>query len=117
MSLFRHSNFLKALGWALMNNIWQMAFLWVVFQVIISFNINKPAIKSKLATILLSTGFAWFMFTLISHWLIDPDAIKRSLLAFGSFENAKPEWNEQLQMILPYASAAYLILLIVPSIQ
>src|SRR6266404_4796800 len=117
MSPFGNSNFLQALGWAVLNSLWQMAFLWVIFQVLISFNINKPAIKSKLATILLSIGFAWFVYTLISHWLIDPDAIKRSLLAFGSFDTAKPEWNDRLQMILPYASVAYLVLLFIPSIQ
>src|SRR5258705_13492617 len=106
MSLFDNSNFLQALGWAVLNSLWQMAFLWVIFQVILSFGINKSAAKSRLATILLSTGFAWFMFTLISHWLIDPDAIKRSLFALGSFETGKATWNEQLQMILPYASVA-----------
>jgi bla regulator protein BlaR1 len=117
MSLFGNSNFLQALGWAVLNSLWQMAFLWVIFQVILSFGINKSAAKSRLATILLSTGFAWFMFTLISHWLIDPDAIKRSLFAIGSFETGKATWNEQLQMILPYASVAYLLLLFIPTIQ
>ncbi len=117
MSLFGNSNFLQALGWAVLNSLWQMAFLWVIFQVILSFGINKPAAKSKLAAISLSTGFAWFMFTFISHWLIDPGAIKHSLLAIGSFETGKTEWNEQLQLILPYASVAYLMLLFIPAIQ
>ena len=111
------SNFLKALCWAVLNSLWQMAFLWVIFQVILSFGVNKPTLKSRLATILLSTGFGWFMFTLISHWLIDPDSIKRSLLAIGSFETGKASWNQNLQMILPYASIAYLLLLLVPAIQ
>jgi len=117
MSLFGNSNFLQALGWAVLNSLWQMAFLWVIFQVILSFGINKSAGKSRLATILLTSGFAWFMYTLISHWLIDPDAIKRSLLAIGSFETGKATWNENLQMILPYASVAYLLLLFIPTIQ
>jgi len=116
-SLFGNSDFLQALGWAVLNSLWQMACLWVIFQVLLSSGINKPAAKSRLATILLGTGFAWFIFTLVSHWLIDPDAIKRSLLAIGSFETGKAKWNEQLQMILPYASAAYLLLLIVPTLQ
>src|SRR5689334_11855931 len=111
------TNFLQALGWAVLNSLWQMAFLWVIFQVILSFGISKPAVKSKLATILLGTGFVWFMYTLIFHWFIDPDSIKRSLLAIGSFETGNSAWNEKLQLILPYASAAYLLLLIIPSIQ
>ena len=111
------TNFLQALGWAVLNSLWQMAFLWVIFQVILSFGINKPSAKSRLATVLLSTGFVWFMYTLIFHWFIDPDSIKRSLLAIGSFETGNTVWNEKLQLILPYASAIYLLLLIVPGIQ
>lgn len=111
------TNFLQALGWAVINSLWQIAFLWVIFQVLLSFGINKPSAKSRLATILLSTGFAWFLYTLIFHWLIDPLAIKRSLLAIGSFEKGNATLNEQLQTILPYASIGYLLLLIVPSAQ
>jgi bla regulator protein BlaR1 len=111
------TNFLQALGWAVLNSLWQMAFLWVIFQVILSFGINKPAAKSRLATILLSTGFVWFTYTLTFHWFIDPDSIKRSLLAIGSFETGNTVWNEKLQLILPYASIVYLLMLIVPTIQ
>src|SRR6185436_19147742 len=111
------TNFLQALGWAVLNSLWQMAFLWVIFQVILSFGINKPSAKSKLATVLLSTGFVWFMYTLIFHWFIDPDSIKRSLLAIGSFETGNTVWNERLQLMLPYASAIYLLLLTLPTIQ
>jgi bla regulator protein blaR1 len=111
------TNFLQALGWAVLNSLWQMAFLWVVFHVILSFGITKPAAKSKLATILLGTGFTWFMYTLIFHWFIDPDSIKRSLLAIGSFESGNTFWNEKLQLVLPYASAAYLLLLVLPAVQ
>jgi len=117
MFLFGNSNFLQALGWAILNSLWQMAFLWVIFQAILSFGVNNPALKSRLATILLGIGFGWFMFTLISHWIIDPDSIKRSLLAIGSFETGKASWNQNLQIILPYASVAYLLLLFVPAIQ
>ena len=111
------TNFLQALGWAVLNSLWQMAFLWVIFQVILSFGINKPSAKSRLATVLVSTGFVWFMYTLIFHWFIDPDSIKRSLLTIGSFEKGNTVWNEKLQLILPYASVIYLLLLIVPSVQ
>ena len=111
------TNFLQALGWAVLNSLWQMAFLWVIFQVILSFGIKKPSAKSKLAMVLLSMGFVWFMYTLIFHWFIDPDSIKRSLLAIGSFETGNTVWNEKLQLILPYASATYLLLLIVPVVQ
>jgi len=112
-----NSNFLQALGWAVLNSLWQMALLWVIFQVILSFGNYRSAFKSKMATILLSAGFSWFLFTLISHWIIDPNSIKRSLLAIGTFQMSSAGWNDQLQTFLPYASVAYLLLLLIPTIQ
>jgi bla regulator protein BlaR1 len=117
MHLFGDSNFLQALGWAVLNSLWQIAFLWVLFQVLLSFGVDRSATKSRLATVLLGAGFSWFMYTLISHWIIDPSAIKRSLFSIGMLQNGKAEWNEQLQKILPLASAAYLFLLIIPIAQ
>lgn len=111
------TNFLQALGWAVLNSLWQLAFLWVFFQVMLTLGVNRSATKSRLAAFLLSIGFCWFLYTLIAHWIIDPDAIKRSLVAIGSFETGRISWNEQLQMILPYASLTYLILLIIPTVQ
>jgi bla regulator protein BlaR1 len=112
------TNFLQALGWALLNSLWQMAFLWVIYQVALSFKNYSPRFKSRFAAILLHAGFSWFLFTLISHWLIDPSAPKRSLFAIGSFEDSDAaKWNDQLQFFLPYASLAYLALLIMPIFQ
>ena len=34
MALLGQSAFLKALGWALLNSIWQMAILWLVYLVL-----------------------------------------------------------------------------------
>ena len=118
MALFGNSNFLQALGWAVLNSLWQMALLWVIFQVILSFRISKPAYKSKLATIAISIGFSWFLITLFSYWFIDPSASKNFLFAISSFEpSVSANWNDKLELILPYASAGYLILLVLPVFQ
>jgi hypothetical protein len=34
MGAINQSNFLQALGWAVLNSLWQMALLWVVYQLI-----------------------------------------------------------------------------------
>ncbi len=31
------TNFLQSLGWAVLNSLWQMALLWVAYQVITGF--------------------------------------------------------------------------------
>jgi len=48
------SNFLQALGWAVLNSLWQMAFLWVIYQLITGvFKKIKSSQKSYLATSLI----------------------------------------------------------------
>jgi bla regulator protein blaR1 len=117
MSFFGNLNFLQALGWAVLNSIWQMAFLWVILQVIFSFIPNRPAEKSRLASLFLGAGFVWFLCTFISNWLIDPNAITRSLVAMAALRPQSNSWNDILQMALPYASGLYLVLLIIPIFQ
>src|SRR5678816_4709492 len=88
------TNFLQALGWAVLNSLWQMAFLWVIFQVILSFGIHKPSSKTRLATVFVFTGFVWFIFTVVHHWIIDPEAAKNSFIALDSFkQSGVGDWN------------------------
>ena len=60
------SVFLYALGWAVLNSLWQIALLWGVFQFITGVTKSKPSQKSTLATLLLISGFTWFLYTFIS---------------------------------------------------
>jgi beta-lactamase regulating signal transducer with metallopeptidase domain len=118
MPLFGNSNFLQALGWAVLNSLWQMAFLWVIFQVILSFGIHKPSVKTRMATVFVCTGFSWFLFTLIHHWIINPAAAKNSFIALDSFSQTDiGDWNATLTSALPWASAVYLVFLILPTVQ
>ena len=67
------SNFLQALGWAVLNSLWQVAFLWVVYQFVTAvLKVNKSSQKAGLATGLLFSGFAWFAFTFFSILLDKP---------------------------------------------
>jgi beta-lactamase regulating signal transducer with metallopeptidase domain len=113
MPFLGNTNFLQALGWAVINSLWQMAFCWVIFQVVLSFGIRRSSTRNSLAIFFLVTGFAWFLFTFFSHWVIDPLAPRRTLLAIGDFAPAQ-NWNEKLEWCLPYASAFYLAMLMFP---
>lgn len=109
------SNFLQALGWALLNSLWQMAFLWVVFQVITGiFKKASPSQKSALASGLVITGFAWFVYTLFSILTaVTPDngAIYYSaIITTGNNE----QLNNWLYTMLPVTSVIYLVLLVLP---
>jgi len=105
-------NFLQSLGWALINSLWQMALLWVVYQFItVSFHKMRPAHKTSLATVLTFSGFAWFVYTLISSLVSQTNSII-SLYYTGLISD--DNWKYFASKILPYASLIYLVVLVAP---
>jgi beta-lactamase regulating signal transducer with metallopeptidase domain len=110
------SNFLQALGWAVVNSLWQMALLWILFQLITSvFKIKKPSQKSALATVLLISGFTWFVYTFFIIWR-SSITYSSPVTSFISYEGNE-RLNTWLHKSLPIASLIYLTLLILPVIQ
>ena len=117
MTAFGQSILLQALGWAVLNSLWQMALLWVIYQLVLSIYKNASSHqKSTLAALSLSSGFCWFVFTLVSIWISDASSnhalVSSSLISIEGNENV----NEWLQKTLPVASLLYLILLVIPAI-
>ncbi|MEP7257863.1 MAG: M56 family metallopeptidase [Flavitalea sp.] len=66
MSLIYQSPFLKALGWSLVNSLWQMGILWLLY-ICITANSRKfsAAIRHTLALLAICGGCAWFIADLI----------------------------------------------------
>ena len=66
MNLLYQSAFLKALGWSLLNSLWQMALLWLVY-VGLTMNGKKLLSRQRHAIALLSLagGSLWFLVTLV----------------------------------------------------
>ena len=105
-------NFLQSLGWSLINSLWQMALLWVVYQFITaSLHKIKPAHKTSLATMLIFSGFAWFVYTFITSLLSETNSIT-SFYNTGLISN--DNWKYFASKILPYASLIYLVVLVAP---
>ena len=105
-------NFLQSLGWSLINSLWQMAFLWVVYQSITaSFHKIKPAHKTSLATLLTFSGFAWFVYTFITSLVSETNSIT-SFYNTGLISN--DNWKYFASKVLPYASLIYLVVLVAP---
>jgi len=61
MQTLTDSPFLKALGWTLLNSLWQFGILWLVFQTFL-YNGKKcsPGLKHGFALLLMFAGFACF---------------------------------------------------------
>lgn len=110
------ANFLQSLGWAVLNSLWQLALLWIIYQVITGiYRKAGSSAKSSLATLLLMIGFGWFIFTFFS---VFGNASAGNLIATSAIVSAdsNPELNSWLQSTLPAASIAYLVLLIFPTL-
>lgn len=122
------SIFLQSLGYAIANSLWQVAILWLLYLVITSIAKPKASIKYSLAVILQSIGFIWFIITLFFYysayqqWTPIADGTASGTITtvvppgtgFRSTILKMMIWAEQL---LPYLSAAYLILMIFLSVK
>ncbi|MBL7724961.1 MAG: M48 family metalloprotease [Chitinophagaceae bacterium] len=101
---------LQALGWAVLNSLWQMALLWVIYQVVTAFLKNtKASSKSVLATILLFAGSFWFIYTFL---IVYSDISEGGTT--GTFITSGHEVYNWLLQSLPFISGAYLLLLVLP---
>ena len=107
------ANFLQSLGWAVFNSFWQLALLWILYQLINGvFRKLKSSHKTSLASFLLVGGFVWFVYTLISSYYYNTDDV----VLFAVFVNTtgNQRINEWLQQGLPIVSVFYLVLLLAP---
>jgi bla regulator protein BlaR1 len=113
MTALGQSNFLQALGWAVLNSLWQMALLWVIYQAITGiFRSARSSQKSTLATGLLLAGFGWFVFTFFS---ILASSSSHEAIASGFIDiNGNQQLDNWLYQTLPIASVLYLSLLVLP---
>lgn len=105
------TNFLQALGWAVFNSLWQLALLWVIYQVLVAvFKNAKPAAKSALAGTLLIFGFAWFIYT---FFLVFSTTDPVTIITGGMLHTeGDADVASSLKKILPAASVIYLFLLV-----
>ena len=116
MDFIGQSNFLQALGWAVLNSLWQMALLWVLYQLFTGiFRKANASQQSFLAVFFLLSGFGWFVYTFFSIY-INSHAHETVVTAGLVHFSANAQLNRWLDQTLPLASVIYLILLIAPLI-
>jgi bla regulator protein BlaR1 len=99
---------LQALGWAMLNNLWQMALLLAGFSVLQYLVRLSSHQKYYLAVGCMVSGLLWFGYTFIHFY---KEGITETLLAQHPFAPTFQIWN----LVLSAASLAYLTLLAVPA--
>ena len=122
MFKFSQSPFLQALGYTIVNSLWQFAFLWLIYlaiNCIISLSAHK---KYAAAVSLQLAGFAWFIITFIFYYnkciyLANTGyEFNEGLVSFGQMSYTGSLKDRMLlgilrtEVFLPYLSVAYLII-------
>ena len=101
MHLLTQSALLQALGWSLLNSLWQMGLLWFIYKVLILlFNNISARIRHGLILSLLAVGTSWSVSSFISA----------STGAAGILPVLAPV-RSFIANFLPYGSSLYLLIL------
>ncbi len=111
MFLFAASPFLKALGWALVNSLWQFAVCWLVYRTCIA-GIKKltASARHSIALLLLTGGTVSFVSSLSWKYYTNAATGSGGLLNIenNTYYTSWHTAGTTLDAWLPYASVAYL---------
>ena len=108
-TVFEQSLLLQSIGWAIINSVWQVGALWLLYKLITYISSNLSAlVKYNLSISLLFTSLLWFILTIFKNYQIliaaaPTDEIfipGRLLVVLTSAGN-----------LLPYLSILYFIIL------
>lgn len=108
MTDWSQSSFLQALGWAMLNSFWQMAFLFASFSVL-QYLIRLSSIqKYYLAIGCMGMGFLWFCYTFTHFYGVG---------TAGTFVAQHPlaPTSQTWDLVLSATSLAYLAVLALPA--
>ncbi|HLI94220.1 MAG TPA: M56 family metallopeptidase [Puia sp.] len=114
MQVLTHFPILKALGWALVNSMWQMAALWVIYALFVT-AFQNAAVRHRFALLLLGAGALWTTASFVAAWLFpgSSGAFFLSILSPGQ-PAAGGFWQNTRRLVedaLPYGTSLYLLVL------
>ena len=109
MNAVLQSAFLKALGWSLVNSLWQMGIVWLLYQ-LITRNGTKFSAEKRHNLALLSqfTGSVWFLVTFIINIIYIAEGKSVTLFSTGSYFGSTI--SMAVEALLPWLSLIYLVI-------
>ena len=112
MSHIYQSSFLEALGWSLLDSLWQMGSLWIVY-ILLTLNGKKfsASVRHSLSLLALAGGTTWFVLTLGLNYynaLNDQSLYSLSWFFKDGIGNALDNWR-YLDSAIPALSFLYLL--------
>ncbi len=111
MSFLANSAFLNALGWSLLNSVWQFAICWFVYRIFIAGSAKLPAAaKHTAALVLLFAGCIVFVVECTWKYYNGHFPAVANLVGFD-YSNGFKSWQtagEYANWLMPYWSMLYL---------
>ncbi len=116
------SVFLQALGYSIVNSLWQFGFLWLIYLLLNSVATISSHKKYAASISLQLAGFLWFVITFIFYYnkctyLVNTGTpLNDGLVSFGqmpytgSIKDRILLWILSTEAFLPYLSLAYIII-------
>jgi beta-lactamase regulating signal transducer with metallopeptidase domain len=130
MQFITHTVFFQALGYAIANSLWQMAFLWFLYLIVANILKLSAAYRCRLGMGLQITGFVWFVVTLLFYYQQCTDTLSNaySLPIGKEYQLILPTLDNstvsgfvavmiRAEQALPFLSFGYLIVLVVLIVQ
>jgi len=110
MSFLADSAFLNALGWSLLNSIWQFAVCWFAYRIFIAGTGRLPAAaKHTAALCLLFSGSLFFIFECIwKYYTGNSPAVAAVTIENGNWYRSWQAAGHYLDSFMPYWSLLYL---------
>jgi len=108
MNAILQSAFLKALGWSLINSLWQMGIVWLLYQ-ILTRNGTKFSAEKRHNLALLSqfTGSLWFIVTFIINLTMATEGA--SVAGSNAASGIGSAISLAVEPLLPWLSLIYLV--------
>jgi beta-lactamase regulating signal transducer with metallopeptidase domain len=121
LAALQNSVFLQALGSAILNSLWQVFILWLLYETIsVSYKNASAKFRNNLSTALLFSSFVWFVTSFVSK--ISGQQTLTSMRS-GTIDGTKISGAHTISSLdsflsyagssLPYLSIAYILLLFV----
>ena len=109
MNAILQSAFLKALGWSLVNSLWQMGIVWLLYQILTRNGTKFSAEKRhNLALLSLFAGSLWFIVTFITNLTMAPEG--PSVAGFNGVPGIGSTISLAFEPLLPWLSLIYLVI-------
>ncbi|CAN5612962.1 hypothetical protein BH11BAC3_BH11BAC3_26340 [soil metagenome] len=109
LPIFQNAYFLQSVGWSIANSFWQAALLWLLYQVLVTFNKRMSSlVKHYLSVILMIISFTWFVYTLNENYRL---LLNTGILQTSVLPNNVIYQLQKINEVLPLLSILYFAVL------